>query len=759
MKKRFAVEGMMCASCQAHVQKAVETLDGVRSVSVNLLTNSMDVEFDAPLGVADIEKAVKKAGYKARAIDERPARKEESSNKAPLAKLLVSVGLLLVLMYFSMGNMMWGFPAPRVFDHEANPVGFALIQLALVSPILVMYGKYFTSGFSKLFRGKPNMDSLIAIGASFSVLYGVFSLFMLSYAQAEISAGVDAEHWRGVLMTYHENLYFESAGMILTLVSLGKYLEGLSKRKTTAAIEKLMDLAPKTAIVLREEEELEIPAQDVQVGDVVIVKAGGLVPVDGVVLSGGGSLDQSNITGESMPVYKSEGDEVYSSTVLTAGYLTLRASKVGEDTSYANIIKLVDEASNSKAPISKLADKISGVFVPIILAIALITFAANMLAGAGFEQSLNFAITVIVIACPCALGLATPVAIMVGTGKGAQNGLLIKNAEILEKAHLIKTVVLDKTGTITEGKPKVVDFKQLTDGDVLDAAYSLEKLSEHPLALAVAEYGEQNGAKQKEVVGYASSAGSGIEGEIDGNRFFIGNLRAAEQRGVDVKEAAPLMDGFAAEGKTPLLIVKDGIAAGVLAVKDEVKKDSAEAVAMLKAKGVKVVMLTGDNRATAEAIASEVGVDEVIAEVLPTDKQRVINELKTGDKALVAMVGDGVNDAPALAAADIGIAIGGGSDIALETGDIVLLRKSLTDVANVIALSKRVLNTIKLCLFWAFFYNCICVVIATGAFSYIDPAIKINPMIGALAMSVSSVSVVLGALTINLFKVSQGKKK
>lgn len=783
MKEKFDVQGMTCSACQAHVQKALEKVDGVHSVNVNLLKNNAEVEFDEQVcPLSALERAVDKAGYKLVAHDVKPQKNDAPKAKDyTLAKLIACIILLLILMYFSMGNMMWNFPAPAVFDHKANPMGFALLQFLLVLPVLFIYRGYFSSGFKKLLKGKPNMDSLIAVGATASLAYGIFALFMISYAQAMISSGGDAARWQEVLSTYHDSLYFESAGMILTLVSLGKYLEGLSKKRTTAAVTKLMDLAPKRATVEREGAEVEIPAEDVRVGDILIVKNGASVPVDGIITEGGASLNQANITGESMPVYKTEGDEVYSSTTVTAGYFKMRASKVGDDTSIASIIKLVDEASNSKAPISKLADKISGIFVPVILAIALVTLIVNLIAGSTFELSLNFAISVVVIACPCALGLATPVSIMAGTGKGAQCGLLIKNAEILEKAHLIKTVVLDKTGTITAGKPSVTDYIELDgsasdksisggkildgrmiDGNVLDgnilnrsilnAVYSLEHKSEHPLARAVVDYAEANGAELSEVTEYRSIEGRGIEGYIDGICFAIGNTKMARERGAEVPEER--INTLANEGKTPLLALRENRIIAIIAVKDEVKPGSVQAVHELTKRGIKVVMLTGDNQTTANAVAKEVGVSEVISDVYPADKQRVIESLKTDGKHLVAMVGDGVNDAPALTSADLGIAIGGGSDVAMECSDIVLLRNDLMDMLNVISLSRRVLNTIRLGLFWAFFYNFVCVIIATGAFYYVS-GFKINPMIGALAMSVSSVSVVLNALTINFFKIKR----
>lgn len=520
-----------------------------------------------------------------------------------------------------------------------------------------------------------------------------------------------------------------------------------------------MDLSPKEAVVLKDNIETKVKIEEVKLGDIVVVKKGDSVPVDGKIIEGNASIDQSNITGESIPVYKTANDDVYSSTIVTAGYIKVKATKVGEDTSIANIIKLVDEASNSKAPISKLADKISGVFVPVILAIALVTFIINLIVSKDFQIALNFAITVIVIACPCALGLATPVAIMVGTGKGAENGLLIKNAEILEKAHHIKTVVLDKTGTITEGKPRVTDFESFeSDSDLLSVIYSLENMSEHPLALSMIEYAKENNANLLEVKEFKTTDGRGIEGIVNDSKYFIGNYKSVEELKLNTKELEDKVNNLSYQGKTPLLIIKDNKVVGLIAVKDEVKESSKQAISELRNKGIKVIMLTGDNRKTAEAIAKEVNVDEVISDVHPEDKQKVINSLKTNDKNLVAMVGDGVNDAPALTSADLGIAIGGGSDIAIESADIVLLRNDLLDVLNVISLSKRVINTIKLSLFWAFFYNFVCVILSTGFLYYLtDKKFMMTPMIASVAMSISSVSVVLTSLTINFFKVKKAK--
>ena len=739
MKQKFDVQGMSCAACQAHVTKAVSKLDGVKDVNVNLLQNNMVVNYDSAVcSIKDIENAVKDAGYGASLPKSIIVEKKKENE---LAKLLTSVGFLLLTMYVSMGNMMWSWPLPSFIDHHSSPIGFTLFQLILVAPIVVIYRRYFISGYKKLFKRAPNMDSLIAVGSTAAILYGIFAFIMICLGNVE----------------YHHNLYIESAGMILTLVSVGKYFEHLSTKRTTSAITKLLDLRPKGAVVIRDGREIAILADEVKKDEIVIVKKGESVPVDGIIVEGSASFDQSNITGESIPVLKKPGEEVFSSTIITAGYIKMRATKVGEDTSIATIIKLVEEASNSKAPVSKLADKVSGIFVPVVFAIAIISFAINMILGTSFEDALNWAITVVVIACPCALGLATPVAIMVGTGKGAENGLLIKNAEILENAHLIKTVVLDKTGTITEGKPKVVDYISLNaDNNVLDYLYSIENKSEHPLALAIIEYAKENGAKLLDVEEFESIEGKGLVGVINKDKVSIGNIKILENKDKSIEEK---VSNLALNGKTPLLVSKNGNPVGIIAIKDEVKQTSKEAIALLKSSGIKVVMLTGDNKDTANAIAKEVGVDEVISDVYPKDKQNVVNSLKSDSKHLVAMVGDGVNDAPALTAADIGIAIGGGSDIALESSDIVLLRNDLLDVSNVISLSKRTLNTIKLGLFWAFFYNVVCVMFATGFFSYVNPSLVINPMIGSLAMSISSVSVVLNALTINLFKVKKNENK
>ena len=745
MKQKFNVEGMTCSACSAHVDRAVRKLNGVISCNVNLLSNTMEVEFDEKkLTTSDIEKSVKDAGYKAYTSSVKSSKKKDTA----LVKLIVCFSLLVILMYLTMGHMI-GLHLPKFLSGTANALRYAGVQLILIVPILIIYNHFFISGYKKLFKGAPNMDSLIALGATASIIYGIFAMIRMTQ-------GLNSGDF-GLVDEYRHNLYFESAGMILTLVSFGKYLESLSKKKTTNAITKLIGLAPKTARVIKNNEEVVIDAKDVNVNDIVIVKKGDLVPVDGVVIDGSASIEEANITGESMPVLKNKKDEVYSSTICTAGYLKIKALKVGEDTSISNIIKLVEEASNSKAPISKLVDKIAGVFVPVIISIAIATLVVSYLILKDFELSFNFAISVLVIACPCALGLATPVAIMVGTGKGAENGLLIKNAEILEKAHLVKTVVLDKTGTITEGKPRVTDFILIDKTvDVLAIAYTLEIMSEHPLASAICDYARSKYSDIFDCEEYYQLDGFGIKGIIDNDEYYIGNDKIFKEYNIFDSELIHRINLLSKEGKTVLVVTKNKEVVGLFAIKDPIKPTSISAVKALKEKGIKVVMLTGDNIDTANTIAFEVGIDNVIAGVLPTTKQTVIKEEMAKCDGLVAMVGDGVNDALALTTADLGIAIGGGSDVALESSDIVLLRNDLLDVLNVMNLSKRVLNTIKGNLFWAFFYNCIGIVLASGLLYGLG--IKLNPMIGSLAMSCSSVFVVCNALTINFFKVEKVDK-
>lgn len=743
MYKKYSVLGMSCAACQAHVQRAVSNLKGVNKVNVNLLSNSMIVNFDeSVVNDSIIFKAVKDAGYSAKPFKQEKEKKDNSQ----LIKLIVSFILLILVMYVSMGHMI-SLPLPAIMHH--NALVFALTQLVLIIPIVIMYLHYFVSGYKKLFKLSPSMDSLIAISATASLIYGIVAIVM-------IIIGMNTNN-QELVNQYRSNLYFESAGMILTFVSFGKYLESISKRKTKKALEKLMDLAPKSARIIRDDKEIEVGIEDVKINDIVIVKQGDSIPVDGVIVDGACSINEANITGESVPVYKKKDDKVFSSTINVAGYIKIKALKVGEDTSIATIIKMVEEASNSKAPISKLADKIAGIFVPIVMGIALLSFIITLLCKGGFELAFNFAISVLVIACPCALGLATPVAVMVGTGVGASNGLLIKDAEILEKTHLIKTVVLDKTGTITYGEPKVTDFINYGKEDVLSIVYSIENKSEHPLAKAIIDYAKKNDVQQVEIKDYKSVEGQGLQATYNNDTFMIGNKKNLKNVHVEPEIEAKLEE-FAREGKTPLVVVKNNELISIICLKDEIKPNSKLAVSELQKMGIKVVMLTGDNVATANKIASEVGITEVISEVMPIDKKEVISSLKKDNKHLVAMVGDGVNDALALTYADLGISLKGGSDIAKETSDIVLLRNDLLDVANAIKLSKRVINTIKLNLFWAFFYNSVGVVLASGLL-YPFFKIQLNPMFGSLAMSLSSVFVVTNALTINLFKIKRVENK
>ena len=742
MKSKFDVGGMTCAACQTHVKKAVESLDGIIECNVNLLKNTMDVSFnDSVCSINQIKEAVKKAGYSANIHGE--VKKDEKKDHS-LINLITSFVFLFLLMYFSMGVMMWNFPTFEVFDMHHSKMGFSLIQFFLVLPIIYINRDYFIRGYKRLFNG-PSMDSLIAVGATASMAYSIYALFYIAYDPSDS-------------LMLHMNLYFEAAGMILCFVSLGKYLESLSKKKTTKSLEALYDLAPKTAILLVDNNEVEVMASSVKIGDKIICKKGDLIPVDGKVISSNASVDQSNITGESIPVYKKENDMVYASTIVTSGYIVVEASKVGDDTSFAQILNLVEEASNSKAPISKLADKISGIFVPIIFIISLIVFIFNILyvsfndleyvKTSAFDVAFNYAVTVIVIACPCALGLATPVAIMVGTGKGAQNGLIIKNADILERTGNIKTVVLDKTGTITNGHPSVTDIS--INDDILEKIYSIEALSNHPLSIAICEYAINKKLNKYDVGNLDIIDGMGIVGNVLDKKYYIGNLKGIKDKVIDYSNLEN-------DGKTVLYISEDDKFIGIIAVRDELKENSKEAIHELKNMGIKIIMLTGDNNITAKAIAKDLEIDEVISDVLPQEKSSVIENLKN-NIGLVAMVGDGVNDAPALTVSDLGIAIGAGSDAARETADIVLVRNDLLDVVNAIRLSKRTLLTIKLGLFWAFFYNLICVVFASGLFYHLTKGgFQMKPEYGSIAMSISSVSVVLNALSINFFKLKRKK--
>lgn len=754
MKEKYHIGGMTCSACQSHVQKAVGKLKGIEHAEVHLLTNSMTIEYDEKLiSSADIVKCVEGAGYTASL-----ASKNQAVKPAPIKpehkglSLVVSAVFTLIIFYLAMGPMM-SIPLPFFFQGAENAMSLLITQFILSLPVLYLQRHYFINGFHRLFKLSPNMDTLIAIGASASMIYGIYILYAVAFQLSQNN--LEMVHF------YAHDVYFESAVMILTLVSFGKFLEGKSKKKTNAAIEKLMDLSPKKAIVLRDGVETEIPIEEVQLHDHVVVKKGMLVPIDGIIIEGSGSLDQSNVTGESIPVFKEISDSVISSSILNNGYIVIEAQKIGEDTTINTIIKLVEEAANSKAPISKLADKISGVFVPIVLGISLISFIFFMAFGYGFEFSFGIGISIMVIACPCALGLATPVAIMVGTGVAAKNGLLIKNAEILEKAHLVKTVILDKTGTITEGKPEVTDILSYCDVDILSIANALEQKSEHPLASAIILKAKEEKTKDLIVTNYESHSGKGISGDIDNITYYIGNETFLSELNLDISDYKNTIEKLSNESKTPLFIATKEAFIGIIAVKDMIKEDSIEAIKNLKSLGIDVVMLTGDNYKTAASIAQEIGIQTVISDILPEKKQEIVSSYQNqNSKHLVAMVGDGVNDAPALSKADVGIAIGAGSDIAIESADVILVSNSLNDVYHAIKLSRRVINNIKGNLFWAFFYNCIGIILAAGVL-YIPFGIKLNPMISAAAMSLSSVFVVTNALSINLFKIKKkgGKNK
>lgn len=744
--------GMTCSACSAHVEKAVSKVDGVTHVVVNLLTNSMDVTFDeAKINTNTIAQAVQKAGYQA-AENSKDGTKEEESSAAVLAKneikrakrrLIASICFLIPLFYLSMGHMM-NWPLPQFFLGSGNALTFAFTQFLLTIPIVYFNLKYFTNGFKSLFRGSPNMDSLIAIGSAAAVIYGIYAIYRIGWGLGH-----------GDMNTVHDfsmDLYFESAGTILTLITLGKFLESRAKGKTSEAITKLINLRPKTATVLLDGIEQEISIDDVSAGDIVVVKQGQTIPVDGIVVKGNSSVDESAITGESMPIQKSEGGKVVGATINKSGYLQIQADKVGQDTTLSQIIKLVEEASSTKAPIAKMADKISGVFVPIVIVIAVAATAVWLLLGYGVEFSLSIGIAVLVISCPCALGLATPTAIMVGTGKGASQGILIKSAEALQTAHNLTTVVLDKTGTVTMGKPQVTDIlpaNHFSQTALLTLAASVEKLSEHPLADAIVQKSEENKLPLSTAKEFRSVEGEGISAVVEGKTVLAGNEKMMLANQVQMGNAKDTLSALAQTGKTPLCFAVDGTFAGIIAVADVIKPTSPAAVKELRAMGLDVIMLTGDNETTALAIGKESNIDHVIAGVLPQGKEEEIRKLQAEGKK-VAMVGDGINDAPALARADVGVAIGAGTDVAIESADIVLVKNELTDVAAMIQLSKATLRNIKQNLFWALIYNTIGIPLAAGVF-YVLLGWKLNPMFGAAAMSLSSVCVVLNALRLKLF--------
>ena len=766
-KETYDITGMSCAACSARIEKGISGMEGMQQCSVNLLKNSMTVSYDeAELDSGKIIHQVEDIGYGASLHQTQGSKTTGASGRgkngatdaaAAAAKqmkqrLIVSLVFTIPLFYISMGHMA-GWPLPPWLLGARNHMIFAFTQFLLVLPVLIAGGHYFKNGLKNLWHRSPNMDSLIALGSGAAFVYGIYSIYKIAW-------GFSIEDM-DMVETFGMNLYFESSAMILTLITLGKFMEARAKSKTSEAITKLMDLAPKTAKVLRNGQEEEISVDDVQNGDILVVRDGDTVPVDGKITEGFASVDESAITGESLPVDKQTGDPVTGGTINRTGYFQMEATAVGEHTTLSKIIQLVDDATSSKAPIAKLADKVSGVFVPVVITIALLAAILWLLAGQSFEFALSVAISVLVISCPCALGLATPTAIMVGTGRGAAKGILIKSAEALEITHSIDTVVLDKTGTVTQGKPVVTDVIALeADGktagentqaytELLQLAFSLEKMSSHPLAEAIVKKAEACSAAFQEVSDYEMIPGQGIAGTIDKARCLAGNRKLMETNRIDISVAAGLQEKLADEGKTPLYFAQGGKFLGVIAAADVVKPTSREAIARLQEMGMDVIMLTGDNARTAEAIKKQVGIKTVIADVLPQDKEEKVRRLQEqGHK--VAMVGDGINDAPALARADVGIAIGAGTDVAIESADIVLMKSDLMDAASAVSLSRAVMRNIKQNLFWAFFYNAIGIPVAAGV---LYPAfhILLNPMIGAAAMSFSSVSVVSNALRLRFF--------
>ena len=748
MTEKFNVTGMTCSACSAHVEKSVKKLNGVKSVNVNLLQNNMHVDFDeTAVSVDDIINAVVSGGYGASVAGKEQEKKDnkidnEISNMK--FRLIVSLVCLVPLMYISMGHM-WGWPFLSVFHGAENGITFALTQMLLTLPIMYVNRKYYITGFKTLFHGAPNMDSLIAIGSGAAFVYGIIAIYCIGYGLGHGD--------REFAHSYMMNLYFESAAMILALITLGKFLESRAKGKTSQAIEKLIDLSPKTAVVIRDGKEITVGVDDVQIGEIVVVKAGQSVPLDGVIVEGNGAIDESAITGESIAVEKNVGDKVIGATINKSGYFKFKVEKVGEDTALSQIIHLVEEASASKAPIAKLADKVSGIFVPVVISIAVITIIVWLLLGKGVSFALSMGISVLVISCPCALGLATPTAIMVGTGKGAQYGILTKSAESLETAHQVDTVVLDKTGTITEGKPSVTDIAPvgISDKELLQIAASIEYLSEHPLAKAIVE--KADGLEFSDVADFEQIVGQGVKGNVDGKKVLAGNYKMMRENNIEVSED----EIFANDGKTSLYFAVDNKFVGIIAVADTIKETSRQAIEDMRNMGLDVIMLTGDNAITANAIKNKLPLSSAVAEVLPSDKEEVVRKLQqSGHK--VAMVGDGINDAPALTRADVGIAIGAGTDIAIESADIVLMKSDLQDVVTSIELSHSVIKNIKENLFWAFFYNALGIPIAAGVL-YGIAGLKLNPMIAALAMSFSSVFVVSNALRLRFFKPKRNNIK
>ena len=752
--EQYTVTGMSCAACSTRVEKAVSKVPGVTSCSVSLLTNSMGVEGTA--SADSIVAAVTEAGYgaslKGAEAESRSASADEDALKdreTPVLKrrLIISIGFLAVLMYFSMGHMMWGWPLPSWF--EGNHVAIGLVQMILAGIIMVINQKFFVNGFKSLWHRSPNMDTLVALGSMASYVWSVFALFLMTDAEVHGDmAGV---------MKYMDEFYFESAAMILTLITVGKMLEARSKGKTTDALKSLMKLAPKTAVLVQNGEEVTVPVEQVKKGDIFVVRPGENIPVDGIVLEGASAVNEAALTGESIPVDKAEGDLVSAATMNQSGYIRCEASRVGEDTTLSQIIRMVSDAAATKAPIAKIADKVSGVFVPVVITVACITTVVWLLLGREFAYALARGISVLVISCPCALGLATPVAIMVGNGLGAKNGILFKTAVSLEETGKMQIVALDKTGTITEGEPVVTDLipvEGISETELLTVAYALEQKSEHPLAKAVIKRGQERSVDKLEVQDFTALPGNGLSAVLDGQRIVGGSMTFIKEKSGLSEAMQEICNRLAQEGKTPLLFTLDDKLIGVIAVADTIKKDSREAIRQLKNMGIHVVMLTGDNERTARAIGAEAGVDEVIAGVLPDGKESVIRKLKEQGKT--AMVGDGINDAPALTRADMGIAIGAGADVAIDAADVVLMKSSLRDVAAAIRLSRATLRNIHENLFWAFIYNIIGIPLAAGA--WVHFGLTLNPMFGAAAMSLSSFCVVSNALRLNFCRLHDASR-
>lgn len=750
---QYNVTGMSCAACSSRVEKAVSKVGGVTACSVSLLTNSMGVEGDA--SPQDIINAVKKAGYGASLKERGKAASAEAerggdngtSEDSLKARLIWSVAFLLILMYFSMGHMMWGWPLPSFY--EDNHIAMGLTQLLLTSVIMVINQRFFISGYKSLWHRAPNMDTLVALGATAAFVYSTYALFAMTDAQVK-------NDMNGV-MTYMMDFYYESAAMILTLITVGKMLEAHSKGKTTSALKGLMNLSPKTAVILKNNEEITVPIERVQKDDIFIVRPGDSIPTDGIVIEGSSAINESALTGESIPADKTEGDFVSAATVNQSGFLKCRATRVGEDTTLSQIIKMVGDAAATKAPIAKIADKVSGIFVPVVIAIAVLSTAVWLILGRDIGYSLARGISVLVISCPCALGLATPVAIMVGNGMGAKSGILFKTAASLEETGRIRLVALDKTGTITSGEPKVTDIitaDGVEEDELLKLACTIEKKSEHPLSRAIMEFSYSKNINPDDAEDFVAVPGHGLQGNLSGRQIRGGNLLYAEETAQIPQRFKNAADELSRQGKTPLFFSYDGKFIGIIAVADVIKEDSPQAIAQLRNMGIEVVMLTGDNERTAKAMGERAGVDKVIAGVLPQEKESVIRELKKSGKT--AMVGDGINDAPALTSADVGIAIGAGTDIAIDAADVVLMKSRLSDVPAAIRLSRAVLRNIHQNLFWAFFYNTIGIPLAAGVF--IPFGLTLNPMFGAAAMSLSSFCVVSNALRLNLFNFKDSSR-